>query len=425
MAYEAIKTYNVSVATSDIPNSWMSSSEPRVASGGSRRIVSIASQNGEIQNGAGQISFILPANMGSGFLVSGSAYIKLQVSVTQATAYAWSFKQYGSASSLVLRKSLLMSGVLAEQIQNYNKLYSSLLLHASNTTYLENDSYLEENTLPGAFNTVQTLDVCIPVGLGLVNSRQHLPLFLLSSCQLQVDLDSTLNAITQGNNAGGTAGAVSGHTVRNATLVFEQLVPDSQFEMSVKQMLATRVYQIPFNSWYNIKLAQTGTINQQISLNSSSVLAVMWNNVTREGQKDASHFTSSNQVSAYLYLDGQLVCNSNLSSVPEQFLEMNRCLNSAFDSSRTSVGVAANTNGDAVANDFTLARLTRDNYSNGVYLGGISTMRSNEAGFSFQGSPVNSANLQVTCDAGGTCYIYTALQMVATIDAMGSVNLIR
>lgn len=428
-----IKSYNVAVAQSDIPVAWMPSNEPRVHSGGSRRIVSIASQNGDVTAGQ-QMSFVLPSNMGSGFMVSGSAYIKCTVSVTQATAYAWCFKQYGSASSIVLRMSALLSGTLAEQIQNYNKLYSSLLLHASNGEFVNNDSFLEERSFPGtvggnatnAFENTQTLDVCIPVGLGLFHGRQHLPLFLLSACQLQVDLDSTLNAITQGANAAGTAGAVTSYSVRNANLVFEQLIPDSQYEAGVKQMLASRVYQIPINTWYNLKLAQATAITQNIGLNSSSVRAILWNNVKNEAQKEASHFTNAGQTSAYLYLDGQLVSNSNLTSVPEQFLEMNRSLNLMFDCERTSVGVVIDTDGDAVSNDFTLARITRENYASGVYLGGLSCSRSNEAGFSFQGTPVNSAVLQWTgTGSTGTFYIYCALQQVVTIDAMSSVNLIR
>jgi len=119
-----VKSYPVSVAQQDIPTAWMSSSDPRVA-GATKKILSIASQNGS-QTSGGQLSFLLPASMGSGFLASGSAYLKLKVSVSQANAYSWAFKQYGSASSIVNRMTLLASGAIVEQILNYNKLIYGL-----------------------------------------------------------------------------------------------------------------------------------------------------------------------------------------------------------------------------------------------------------------------------------------------------------
>lgn len=118
--FTSVKSYPVGVASSDIPNAWMSNSDPRVA-GATKKILSVASQNGT-QTSGGQLSFLLPSNMGAGFLASGSAYIRFTVSITQATAYSWAFRQYGSASSVVNRMTLLASGAITEQILNYNKL---------------------------------------------------------------------------------------------------------------------------------------------------------------------------------------------------------------------------------------------------------------------------------------------------------------
>ena len=74
----------------------------RVASGGSHRMLSIASQTGTVSSGQ-SLQFQLPAGMGAGFLVGGSAYIRLTVNVTQTNAgvpaYSWYFKSTGTTMS--------------------------------------------------------------------------------------------------------------------------------------------------------------------------------------------------------------------------------------------------------------------------------------------------------------------------------------
>jgi hypothetical protein len=321
---------------------------------------------------------------------------------------------------MFLRMSALCSGSIAEQIQNYNKLMSSLTLHATNGNYVSNDDKLAQNTMSSALVAVQTIDVCIPVNLGLFNAKSHLPLFLLSAAQLQVDLDSAAQAFTSGS-----VDQITAYEVRQATLVFEQLVPDSVYEQGVKQMLASRVYQIPINTWYNLKLANAAAITQNIGLNSSSVKGIFWNAVTGNASRNAGYFTSDTQASAYLYLDGQLVSNSALATPAEQFLEMNRALNVMSDIDRTSWGPSG-TAATAVAANFTPALITRDTYSAGAYLGGLSCSRTSQAGFSFSGSPVNTAVLQIAnAGTAGDFYIYCALQQVVTIDVASNVNLIR
>lgn len=419
MSFAAPAQYPLGVAQSDIPAAWMPSSEPRVQSGGSQRIVAVSSQNGSV--GAGQqISFQLPANLGSGFLKSGSAYLRLTVDVTQANAINYAFRQYGSAHSMFLRMSALLSGSLAEQIQNYNKAMSSLQLHCTSAPYISSDDKVMQNTMSGAAVTGQ-ITVCVPVNLGVFNSKCHLPLFLLSACQLQVDLDSAAQAFTSLS-----ADPITAYTVSQAQLIFEQLVPDHVYEVGVRQMLASRVYQIPINTWYNIKLSNAAAVTQNIGLNSSSVKGVFWNVITDNASRNAGSFTADNQTSAYLYLDGQLVHNGNLSTAPEQFCEMNRALNVLTDVVRTSWAPSSVNANATAAGDFTIAPLTRALYSDGAYLGGLSTSRSDQAGFSFSGTPVNTAVLQLA--NGGTAgdlYIYCALQQVVTIDVASNVNLIR
>lgn len=422
MASSAPASYALGVATSDIPASWMPSSEPRVASGGSQRIVAVSSQNGTVTSGQ-PLSFQLPSNLGSGFLKSGSAYIRMTVSVTQANAYSWCFRQYGAAESLFQRMTALLSGSIAEQIQNYNKLCASLKLHATNINYVASDDQLMQNTMPTAFNAAQTLTVCVPINLGLFNAKCHLPLFLLSACQLQVDLDSAVQSFTSGS-----ADQITEFSVSQAQLIFEQLVPDSVYEQGVKQMLASRVYQIPINTWYNTKLSNAAQVTQNIGLNSSSVKAVLWNVVVGNASRNSGAFTGDSQTSAYLYLDGQLVSNSNLSTPAEQFAEMNRALNLLTDITRTSWGPSTNNGvaGNAAVGDFTVAALSRTAYSAGAYLGGLSCSRSDQAGFSFSGTPVNTAVLQRSGGAtAGDFYIYVALQQVVTVDMAGNINLIR
>lgn len=423
-SYQAPASYNVAVAQSDIPNAWMSDSRPRVASGGAHRILNIASQNGTVNSGQ-SLQFQLPAGMGAGLLVSGSAYIRFTITVTQAVAPSWNFKQTGSASSIIQRMSAILSGSQAEVIQNYNKVYNSLLQHGTNGNYISNDSKLEENTYLGAFVTstnASTLTYCIPVGLGLLNAKQHLPLFLLSSAMIQCDLAPVIDALTAGS-----ANPISEYSVSQAVFIAEQIVPDSAFEMGMKQMLASRVYQMCFDTWYNTKYAQAQNITANLGLNTSSLRSVFWLSIPYTGARRTHAPTNGGQTSCYLTLDGALVSNSNLAQAPEQYLEMNRALGNMFDITRTSVGpadVADNT--DADANEFTIAPLSRGTYASGAYLGGLSCQRSSESGFGFVGTPVNQAVLSWSGnDSTGEFHVFCALQQVLTVDANSTVNLIR
>lgn len=414
-------SYNVSVASSDIPSAWLPDSRPRVASGGSKRIINIASQNGTVTSGQ-PLQFQLPAGMGAGFLVSGSAYIRMTITVTNAGGN-WAFKQTGAASSVIQRLSAVLSGAQVETIQNYNKMYNALLLHACNANYVANDSKLSETTFPAAFSVSgASVTVCVPVGLGLLNAKQHLPLFLLSSAMIQCDLASVADAITS------ETAVATQFSVSSAAFVAEQICPDSQYEMGMKQMLASRVYQIAFDTFYNTKYAQQASITANLGLNSSSVRSVLWQSIPWTTNYRPYSPTDGGQSQCYVTLDGALVSNSQLNNVSEQYLEMNRALNNIFDITRTSVGpnrVAVDQVATA-ADDLTLAPISRGSYSSGAYLGGLSCQRSNDSGFGFVGTPVNQAVVSWTGTAiTGEFHIYVALQQVLTIDANGTANLIR
>ena len=422
MAFNPVKSYPTLPAERvDVPTSMQSNQLPRVLQSG-KRIVSVSSSNGDQRSG-GMLSFILPSNMGSGFLKSGSAYLKCNIAVTQAVANSWAFRQYGAAHSIIARETLLASGAIVEQISQANRLYSSLLLHASNYAYAAGDDKIFQNTFSGDA-AVGNIDVVIPVILGSLNSAQDFPLFLVNSLQLNIDLDNIAGALSQIS-----ANAVSEYVVSKATLVFEQVLPDSSYEAGVKQMLSSgKVYNLPINTWYNIRVAQTGSITQNIGLNSSSLKSVLWNTVPYEVIASAGHFTDGGQTSCKLYLDGALVCNFNLDNVPQQFGEMNRALNTCFDCDRTSVAPVADTGNTCVANDFlaNTNRITRALYSSGAYLGGLSTSKSSEANFSFSGTPCNSAVLEfLGTTTTGSMYIYCALQQMVLVGADGSCNVMK
>lgn len=413
------KSYPVSVASTDIPSAWLSSSDPRVA-GATKKIVSISSQNGTQYSG-GQLTWVLPSNLGSGFLASGSAYLKFTVDVTQATARNYIFAGYGSASNVINRMTLLCSGAITEQILQYNKVYNSMLCHGSSPQFASNDDSLYQQSFSGTAITSSTgITVCVPVMLGSFNSKQHLPLFLLNSCQLNVDLDSVANAITQIG-----ANALTEYSVSQATLCFEQINPDHAFEQGIKQMLGTRLFQMPITTYYNGRVQQATAIAQNVGLNASSVRAVLWNNSPPELVTTAGHFTSAGQTSCRVYADGSLVFNGNLDTDVQQFAEMNRALSVMFDASIVSVGADAD-EAPATVNACTIQTLNRTRYSNGVYLGGVSMSKSTDAGFSFKGVPVNNLVIEFQgSGSSGTFNYYVVLDQIVTIDGMGNASLIR
>ena len=432
-----LKSYSLAVAQSDIPSTWMPDSRPRLANVSSRRIVSIASQSGTVN--AGQpILVALPYGMGAGFLCSGSAYVKFTVNVTQGAVATtgWAFKQSGSASSIFQRVSAILSGQQAEVIHNYGALYNSLLLHATNGEYLNNDAGVHDAITQDLFLQAggSSITVCVPVGLGCLNAKQHLPLFLLNGAQFQFDLNAIAQALTQIGVGATAAGVISNYTVSAFSMVFEQLVCEPQYEMSVKGMLAQgRIYQMPIDTWYNTRVANATSITQNIGLNSSSVRCILWGAQTLQGALNVGHLNSNGQSSCYVYADGQLVSNSNLdttASASESFVEKDRCLNLMFDTSRTSSAPTSATAGAPVAGDLLLTRITRANYLATAFLGGLSLQREvmDSQAFSFVGTPVSQLVFQWQGPGGATTgemFIFVALQQVLTIDAVGSCNLIR
>jgi hypothetical protein len=418
-----LRSYSLSVAQSDIPSTWMPDSRPRLANVASRRIVQIASQSGTVN--AGQpILVALPYGMGAGFLCSGSAYIKFTITVTQAVGLSWAFKQSGSGSSVFQRVSAILSGQQAEVIHNYGALYNSLLLHATNRNYLDSDAKVHDIVFPGDFIGVGSYTVSIPIGLGCLNSRQHVPLFLLNGAQLQFDTNAVADALTQG-----TGDAISNYAISDFTVCFEQLVCEPQYEQSVKAMLAQgRIYQMPIDTWFNTRTASATSITQNVGLNSSSVRCVLWGTQPVKTARNAGHLTSGGQTSCFVYADGQLVHNSNLSEPSQQYTEMNRCLNVMFDTGRTSSAPSVATAVNAVAGDLQLVSLSRTLYASGAYLGGLSLQREtlDNGSFSFVGTPVSQLVFQWAGTTNtGEMLIFVALQQVLTIDAVGTCNIIR
>jgi hypothetical protein len=421
-----LKGYSLSVAQQDVPSSWMPEARPRLANTAARRIVSVSSQSGTISSGQ-SLQFALPSNLGAGFLVSGSAYLKMTVSVTQAVAQLWAFKQNGSGASVIQRASAILSGQNVESINMYNKLYNSLLTHATNQNYLSSDAQIHDNVFPGAFNTGD-VTVCIPIALACCNSAQHLPLFLLSSALLQFDTESVLQAITQGTDGGGVTNAVSNYQISNASVCFEQLCPEPAYEQGIKAMLASRVYQMKLDTFHNSRYAQQASITQTIGLNSSSVRGILWGTQATQTQRNAGHLSDGGQTQCYVYADGALVHNANLSQVSQQFLEMNRVLNLMCDTSRTSVAPTAS-NENAVAADVTLATgVTRATYPARGYLGGLSLNRESldNSSFSFVGQPVQNLVIQWSGTATtGEFFVFVPVQQILVISGDGSTNLIR
>jgi hypothetical protein len=418
---QPMKQYALSVAQQDVPSSWMPDARPRLANTSARRIVSVSAQSGTVS--AGQpLLFQLPANMGAGFLVSGSAYLKFTCSVTQAVAQSWAFKQNGSGNSVIQRASAILSGANIESINMYNKLYNSLLTHATNFNYLSSDARIHDQVFPGAFNTGD-VTVCVPIALACINAQSHLPLFLLSSALLQFDTEAIQQALTSGS-----ADAITNYQISQASVCFEQLVPEPAYEQGIKAMLASRVYQMKLDTWKNSRYAQQASITQTIGLNSSSVRGILWATQATQTQRNAGHLSNGGQTRCQVFADGALVHNSQLSSTPEQFLEMNRVLNLMMDTSRTSVTPVAST-ADAVVNDISIdAGSSVGSYVARSYLGGLSLSREtlDNGSFSFVGTPVQNLVIQWAGTATtGEFFVFCPVQEILTIDMVGSVNLVR
>jgi hypothetical protein len=104
---------------------------------------------------------------------------------------------------------------------------------------------------------------------------------------------------------------------------------------------------------------------------------------------------------------------------------MKKALNLFADPDRSSYGISASAGSGYFTP--TVDKLTQDTFLNPSFFGGLSLARTFESGLAMVGTAVGQMIVEV--DNGGavtsTLHICTAYEQILTVDAMGSISLIR
>lgn len=430
----------------------------------------LSTQSGTQSQGG---SLIFQLNSANGYIKPGSMYLKARISVLGigANPAANSCVAWGNgvrnASSIIDRWTVNCSSML-ESINYYGSSYvPTLLLHASNESYVRSDDAILEGTkrpaaqifvnaanvenvnqlldveaahpfgpvaMDGTF--AQVIDVCIPIYSNLFNNEIGYPLCLLQqNTIIQLDLSTVGKAFYTS-----AAGIIGDYKVSNAFLVYDLIQPSAEFIMMEKQKMAQgQLFQMPFvsalSSTYQ-KAGMSNTVNWGCGL--SSLLALTYTCQVAPGVvNDPKYFQSDSTLTLAtggalpngnfrLFLDSVQKNSVIQDTIGCAYSEMQKCFGILGDVSRTSanggVFCAPGVAPGAVPTTYTTSANT---YNNNYFVGGQNCTKVNE-NMALTGSAVN--NVQFILDTtANACTVILALawhQRILTIAADGSASIL-
>jgi hypothetical protein len=389
-------SYNVSVATQDVPPSILPFGAPRPPAANIRQVV--VQNNTGSASAAGRLEFQLPG-ASLAYLKSGSAYIRMTVSASGPGVNAWTFSgPAGSCSSLINRLNLSIGGVSVERIDSYHLATQAMLLHTGGN-YLERDAPVLE--CPAATNAAK--QVAMPVNCQLLNSGYHLPLWAMSqgSCVLSLDLNTAVEALLENTSA-----SITGFTITDCQLVYDVIEMSPEFIANMKQQMAGgKAYSIPFLSFRSVSKSDEANAIVNMALNVSSLKGVFWFARAAKTLITAGLFAGGTQTACRLYCDGQLINSVIQSDIPTQYAELQKFLSKLNDNTVTA-GVA----------------ITQANYDTDYFTGAVNTRCYDDAGYGFQGRPASTLALEVAHTAqavGGQLHAFAAYDSILVIDPSG------
>lgn len=398
------KGYNgAGVSQSAVPSSCTPNTFAKPVSATSR-IISVSATAPTCNIGS-QFTIQVPTGSGAGFLKGGSCYIKATVNVTQA-ANDWRFSGSNmSAGSLFRQLTVSLGSQQIEFIDNYNKIYDSMLSHATNSSYVTNDCAISELAAVVTAYNATAPTVCLPLMSGLLSGQKNVPLFLLKSpLNIVVQTNSLVEAIYANTTA------VTAISLTNIELCYEQVQVDKNYEDSVYQMLASgKVYEMAFKTFLSGTQSTTTSLNFQLGANLASVNAVFYTEQLAAQIADTlvqKKLCSDGITNVRLQLNGQQVIQYNVSNTPQLFLEMQRSLGCMTDATITSVGNTAAA------------------YLSDRFLAGQCCKKFDDADLIFCGTPTQNIQLQVdhsAVNAGTVSYVFVLHDEILTIDATGQI----
>lgn len=401
----APKQYDVSVASTDIPSSFLPVQAPRPVLNNVRQVV-VQCNTGNAISAGSRMEFALPATA-YGYLKSGSVF--LRGSVTLAGGATWNFgiPDFG-ASALINRATLQINGIVAERKDLYHLVGQIEDAHATSEGYFRRDRVLLDRPKGDTANTDATVSFAIPVKLELLRCGYNLPLWALAPGSVVVSFDT--NVLSEAIYD--SAGASTGYTINSPQLVFDMVDAPAEMIQALKaEMAMGKSYNIPFTAFRTSAVADATENTINLAMNCSSLKAVFWfaRNKVQANYGPFNRGTTQNY--ARLYLDSQLQNNTDLSDTPTQYAMLNAALGKIDDPSLSSCHLMA----------------AATNWVSDFYAGAVGTRVCFDAGYGFTGKPCSTValNISKTGGIGGTQYAVVCLDNILVIQGDGSINILQ
>ena len=383
---------------------------------------------------------------------SHSAYLKFKFNPTSTAN--WSFAGTAQSCGSVFNSvQLQCGGVVVENLLNYDKFHNNIIqawaetdealsveslcsgsisrgavsagsyASINSSTGAAGYSYADSNFAPSA--TTSEYVFTMPLYLGAFNNKNStlLPLQFVQGGML---LTLQTNPVSKAFYSG-TGSQPSTYTISEVQLVYDSITPTQEYIQTVQQGLSQgKLIKIEAESYINVQIGAQSTIRQQVSLNMSSLDAVLWGYVKDPDAQNTSKFFISpsttysdwnNTTRFEVYLDNALVYNSpNQLNLPAiQVRELQKALSSSVIGDHSSPIINMIGGNNTAAGRY----LSQGN------LKGINTKNFISDDVSMAGTKVSQAQIQFTdagTASGDTYYIYFLHSYIMLIDASMSVS---
>jgi len=403
-----------------------------------------------LNSGGSQLQFIVPTGAGTGYLRNQSCYLRYKIFFTDATNTTWNFGgPTADGCSIFGNVRAMVGGCQVENINNYSNYHQTMLGHFTNKSYVERVSNILSASLQdgtstatgGGANTLQNVidggigaiklsanvgySITVPLCLNMLNGTKSLPLFLMGSSPLQIQLDlAPLSLAIQ------TASTTYTNVIiTDPMLVYEEVRVAPVVEMAILETMKNegKMYELPLitATGYN----QTVLANQPLtfyqSVNLKSMLGILYMAQTTANQAITAskyftkYYTDTTAPTHRLILDGSQWNNVQLQYDSSLFAMMASVGTSLFNSNvctRHNTAVRSSTTANAVSS-----------YTGRSFVNGFSTKAYLENNLIGTGKSVGNLNLYIdsNTNSGANFYIYVVHQATMLIDGYGNVSLLR
>lgn len=435
-----------------IPSTLMSPNAKKFT--GARTVIkSVPSASGSV-GASSTMLFNLPTGPGTGYIKSGSMYLRCKITVVQlqTTAGTWCFagqgkttaqnSQFapGGASSIIDRMVVSVGGIQCSVINNYNSWRNYFIPHATSPAFFTDLSQMEWAGIGKAFSTLTTeLDVnknvyaCIPILAPIFNSESSIPTFLLNGGPISIEI----NTAAVNNAFYTTTAPITSYTISEASIVYESIEVGEDFKNAMRQKVATDgFYNIHLEDLYNLSIATSATVDYNIGLSLSSLKAVCWteqaiaNNTASTTSIAAKYYMPNGLSDAKIYVDNQLINNVAIDNDNVAYIEMNRALGRIYDYTTCSNMQYISSTADNNTNK-------KSAYCDAAFLGGVSTSVVSDWNFTSSGVPCNQLTVHLEHNntdptkwgvntafaSAAVLYLTVMYDSVCSIDANGMVTM--